>query len=302
VIRSEARLVEFAMRHGGAVTLRELLGLGLARRDVGALVRRGRLLRPAAQVFVPAVLREVAGRDPRRRHLLSAAVALAVRGRPPELVISHASAALIHGLPVLGPPPATVELTGPSGFCGRIGRGVRLYEAELPGRFVCRVFGIAVSTPARTCVDLAREHGFPAGLVAADNALGADRCQALELADAAGHFRGTPFAEVTERVREAADGRSSSVLRSLSRAVLLDTDLPEPLFQSADPPVDFLWPRERVAGRTDEGDLARPDDDLRAAGYDVVRWGWAELRDGPDIVVTRIRAAFARTRRQGHWR
>jgi len=288
------------MRHGGAVTLSELLGLGLARRDVGALVRRGRLLRPAGQVFVPAVLREVAGRDPRRRHLLSAAVALAVRGRPADLVVSHASAALIHGLPVLGPPPAIVELTGPPGFRGRTGRGVRLHAAELPGRFVCRVFGVPVSTPARTCADLAREHGVPAGLVAADQALATGRCGAVELADAVRHFRGTPDAEATSRVGEIADGRPTSVLRSLSRAVLLDSDLPEPLFQSADPPADFLWPREHVAGRTDESDTS--DEDLRAAGYDVVRWGWAELRAGPDIVVTRIRAAFARTRRQGHWR
>ncbi len=298
VFRSEARLVERAMRHGGVVTLSDLRGLGLTRRDVGALIRRGRLLRPAPRVFVPTAIREAAGRDPRRRHLLSAAVALAVRGRPADLVVSHASAALIHGLPVLGPAPVTVMLTRPPGTKERAGRDAQVYEADLPTRFAGDVFGVPVATAARTCVDLGRACGLPAGLAAADRAVRAGLCTRLDLADAADCFRGGPDAGVAAQVKEHADGRSGSVLRSLSRAVLLTADLPEPEFQPADLPAAFLWRRERVAAVTDENGAGHEHLD----GYEVIRWGWADLRDGPDIVITRVRAAFARTRRLGHWR
>ena len=65
---------------------------------------------------------------------------------------------------------------------------------------------------------------------------------------------------------------------------------------------DFAWPGHRVIGEADgllkyadRRDLLaekQREDDLRRAGWVVVRWTWAEITRTPRLVVTRLRRAL----------
>lgn len=77
--------------------------------------------------------------------------------------------------------------------------------------------------------------------------------------------------------------------------------------------MDFAWPEHRTIGEFDGrvkyGRLLRPGEDagevvfrekvredlLRDAGWQVVRWVWADL-DRPHVVADRVRRAFRRAR------
>ena len=146
-----------------------------------------------------------------------------------------------------------------------------------------------------------RQLPFDEGVILADAALaaGADRGQLLA-ATAAG--RGCRRAE---QVLLFADGRSESPGESLSRVRMHQADIVAPVLQH---PIrdaggvllgrsDFYWDHVRTIGEFDgalkygelaptEADLARVvlsekrrEQRIRDAGYNVVRWTWAELWD-----------------------
>lgn len=71
---------------------------------------------------------------------------------------------------------------------------------------------------------------------------------------------------------------------------------------------DFLWPAQRTIGEADgKGKYRTPEDlyaekrredQLRGLGFEVVRWGWADVA-GPDWALReRVLAAFARAGRR----
>jgi very-short-patch-repair endonuclease len=106
---------------------------------------------------------------------------------------------------------------------------------------------------------------------------------------------------------------------SRSRVLLDRARLPAPVLQWEVPArrwvgrTDFAWPELRTVGEFDGrvkyGRLLRPgqepgdvvfdekrrEDAIRDAGFQVVRWVWADLDDF-DEVVARLYAAFARAR------
>ncbi|HET7901291.1 MAG TPA: DUF559 domain-containing protein [Candidatus Nanopelagicales bacterium] len=109
---------------------------------------------------------------------------------------------------------------------------------------------------------------------------------------------------------ELGDPSSESPLESMSRGWMHETGVPRPLLQqsvtgeSGRPyRVDFLWPDHRVIGEADGmskyGSIEdvraekRREDDLRRAGYTVVRWTYEELMKDPLAVMLRIQRALA---------
>lgn len=83
-------------------------------------------------------------------------------------LLSHRTAALALGLPILGRPPKRLELTHPSH-----GRGTALHhvrERAVPPHEVVILpgFVMACTSAARTVMDLGRDLGVEAGLLAAD--------------------------------------------------------------------------------------------------------------------------------------
>jgi len=300
------------------LTTEQLVGAGVSKERIGRLVRQGILTSPRRGTYVPVLMAAKAAADPRREEALRVASALARRSG--ELVASHQSAAVMHGLDTLTASSArTVTVTRSPHEQGSQsgGPGVRLYLAELPEEHVTKRFGVACTSVARTVVDLARCGTLDAGVVVADSALRMKLTGPGELAavlEACDHWPGTATAR---RAIEFGDGRAESALESIAR-VAFDRhglEAPEPqVWLGGDGlrvgRVDFYWPRHRTIAEADgnakyRGDrrnvtwqLAR-DTRLRDAGFEVVHFTWAEIVYAPEQVITRIRAAFARAARIG---
>jgi predicted transcriptional regulator of viral defense system len=73
-----------------------------------------------------------------------------------ESVVSHHSAAVLHGLPVRIPLPPRVHLTRARPSGGKIRTYVHVHVAALSELEVCEIDAFKVTSVARTVVDLAR--------------------------------------------------------------------------------------------------------------------------------------------------
>jgi hypothetical protein len=241
---------------------------------------------------------------------LRLASVLAVAG--PGAVGSHHSAAAIHRLDQLGrQPPEVVAVTRAPGG-NRTGRpGVRVHVAALPGGHVTVRGGVRVTSVARTVVDLARTGSFQAGVVAADSALHGGQVTKDELRAVVADCARWPGIRRAGLVVEFADGRSESALESISRVAFRDHGIPAPELQmpvGGDNGVvgraDFLWRRYATIGEADGAmkyadtgraiSQLRRDAALRAAGFQVVHFTWAEITRTPGQVARSIREAFRR--------
>ncbi|MBI4901681.1 MAG: hypothetical protein HY829_14570, partial [Actinobacteria bacterium] len=141
-----------------------LQAAGSTRQTVRTQIASGRLVRVRHGVFVAA---DGWPADPAGQHVVRARAELVVH---PEAVISHGSAALLWGLPHPGPTswhdrPPSVTLAAGGG--ARSGRGPATHHVgRLPTSQVTRDGeGYAVTTVARTAVDLADDLGLPERLV-----------------------------------------------------------------------------------------------------------------------------------------
>ncbi|MCW2721515.1 MAG: hypothetical protein JWR81_5337 [Pseudonocardia sp.] len=267
-------------------------------------------LRPGA--YLPAD-------DPRledvfARHVLL--VRATVRKVAPDAVASHASAAVLHGLPLWRTALDRVHVTKDRRSGGRRTSLLHVHVAALDGDEIVEVDGVAVTSVARTVADLARSESFEQALVPADAALHRHLVVPDDLTDAVGrgaHRSGTPRAR---RVIAFADAGSMSPGETLSRLAIHRAGLPPPVLQYEIPgtgaEVDFWWPMFRTAGEFDGlakyGRLLAPEqtaadavvaekireDRVRDEQVGVVRWTWDELPPRFAPVVARIRASFDR--------
>ncbi len=258
---------------------------------------------PAGGVTAPAggaVPDHTAAGDDTRLALAATAAALVRPGQ----VISHRSAAVVHGLPLLTR-PKTPELTG----CPRSTLGQRsevvVRSAALRPDEVTTWFGAPVTTVARTVVDVARGDRR-AGLVAADAARHERLVTADELAAAVRGCTGWPGARAAREIGVLASPLAESPLESLTRLCVLDAELPAPELQVriTDPGdgwscrVDMLWRAPRVVLEAD-GRLKytgaelwrekRRQLRLERLGYRVVRAIWSDVTQRPDELLEQLR-------------
>ena len=284
------------------------------------MVRDGSLrsLRPgvyATAATVSALAREP--RDERARQaggqLLQVAATLAVTGS--RSAGSHRSAALVHGLGLVGRGlESATEITRAPGERGSYtGRpGVLVHIAALPAEHVVSYRGVLLTSVPRTVIDLARTLPFGEGVAVADSALHAGLTSKSELAAVIADCARWRGLQRAREVTAFSDARSESVLESLSRAVFYQAGLPPPDLQvwvGDDSEVigraDFLWRRYNTIGEADgafkyqtparaRAQLER-DARLRAAGYEVVHFTWAEITRVPAQVVEAIQLAFRRS-------
>lgn len=182
----------------------------------------------------------------RRRHALSAAAAAILN---PGHVVTGRTAAILHGLPTVDV-PARPELTVAAAARVRR-RGAR--SATLPATAVGDWYGIALTTAARTVVDVAR-HSRTEGIVVADAALRCRLTTRAGLRTALERVAGWPGARAAREICRLADPLAESPLESLTRLAIHDAGLPAPVLQAPiDIPgrrypyyVDMLWPERRV--------------------------------------------------------
>jgi predicted transcriptional regulator of viral defense system len=246
------------------------------------------------------------------RHRL--AVRAAVRELGADAVVSHASAAVLHGLPIWLIPLDRVHVTKNRSSGGRRAPRVHVHVAALGPADVIDNAGIRVTSVARTIVDVARSVSFEKGVVVADAALSRGLVDGSDLADSLHRMRRRGGVPLARRVIAFADARSESVGESRSRVAIARAGLPPPTLQwevrdedgRLIGRVDFGWPEQRVIGEFDgrmkygrqpdpdvtEGEAVyrekRREDELRAERLAVVRWGWEDL-DGFEAVARRLR-------------
>lgn len=296
----------------------ELTARGMTRHDITTALEAGSVTRVGRDAYV------VGGRASRERDdLVERGVAVS-RRLGEGGVLSHVSAAALHGLPLWGLPTGRVTASLP-----QAGRGHRrtpslvVYDAPLDGA-VTVVDGIPVTTPARTAVDLARAHRLDPAVCVADRVLARGLAGTEELrrhVDAAAGFRGVSRAR---RMLDLATGEAVNPLETRSRLAVLRGGLP-PAEVNVDlydesggflARPDFLWRAWRLVGEcdglekytlggTDKASVKAAiaeekarEERLRAAGWVIIRWMWRDL-DDPRALVRRIRAAMLRQEAAG---
>jgi hypothetical protein len=277
--------------------------------QLGELVR----LRPGAYVGAAAVL------DAEMRHRRLITATLAGLRRP--AVVSHQSAAVLHGLPLWGVPLDRVHVTRRPPASSDVGRFLRCHVARLPGDDVVEVDGIAVTGIVRTLLDLARGLPFEPAVALLDAALFRKAVDPAVLTEGLAGSERMPGARAAARAVRFADGRSESVGESRSRVLLHRLGLSASTLQlevrAGDVLVgraDFGWEAERLLGEFDGrvkyGRMLRPgqspgdavfeekrrEDALRDEDWGVVRWTWADLT--PQVLGPRVRRALERGRRR----
>ncbi len=243
---------------------------------------------------------------PEARHLLAVRAAVAQLG--PGTVVSHVSAAVVHGLAVWDVPLDRVHVTRRGRSGGRRSRHLHLHVLPLEPDDIVLVGGIAVTSVARTVADLARVLPFEQAVVVTDSALHLARRSGQggrhgDLAAALARYPRRHGGAAAGRVLGFATDLAESVGESRSRVAMAAAGLPAPALQvvlhstegRSLGRVDFWWEEHQVVGEFDGrvkyGGLLRPgqsagdavfaekvrEDAIRQPGRRVVRWTWAEL-------------------------
>jgi hypothetical protein len=217
-------------------------------RSIRRRTERGEFLRIGHGVSTPAQAFRDASEAARHRARIDAVLAAS----RPGLIVSHASAVVMHGLPWFGPLPDRVVLSDPTRD-----RAQRLrFSDKVParGRDVATVLidGVETTDLVTTAIDVSLRSDRGHALVVLDAVLrrGVDRRDLLA------ELESRPTRRGVQRVRallELADGRIESVGESLAQLVMHDLGLPRPELQhefSVDgrciARVDFWFPEQGV--------------------------------------------------------
>ena len=276
---------------------RSLRAQGLNTADLARLSRDGELtrVRRGAYSHDPG---EDLRREEQHRRLVLATAPLLLDGS----VLSHGSAAVLHGLPVWAPAIAKVHVT-----CSRSGQGkrravVHVHGAPLSDTDLTIVEGVVVTSVVRTVLDLGRTRPMEQAVAAGDAALRAGLLPTT-LGSGLLEMERWPGVRAARRAVAFLDSRSESVGESVSRVRMHLDGLPAPELQQeilgpdgrVIARVDFLWREQRLVGEFDGkvkyGRLLEPgqpveavlfdekvrEDRIRDEDYGVVRWVWADL-------------------------
>jgi hypothetical protein len=286
---------------------------GFDTRDIRTLRQRGDLvqLRRGAYVRELPAERTV---DEAHRDLIRATI--------PQLredaVVSHVSAAVLHGLPVWSKALDRVHVTRNRSGGGKRRTLVQVHASPLGEDDVTSLGGIPITSLARTVLDLCRTLPFEQAVAAGDHALRLGLLAAA-LDEGLALLEGWPGTRQARRAIAFLDARSESAGESVSRVRIHEAGLPAPVPQREiyGPDgrlvarVDFCWDEQRTVGEFDGkikyGRLLKPgqpieevlfeekrrEDALRDLGWQIVRWLWAELyRQG--VIRDRVLRAFGR--------
>jgi hypothetical protein len=272
-------------------------------------------------IFVETAVWASLRADQRHRILVQAAA----RYCPDAVTVCHHSAAAMWRLPSIERWPDRVQTIVGAAGGGRSTRLFRRHAVGVPSDTVA-IDGLRVTSLVRTVVDVAASTSFAAAVVIADAALrrtdhavdGVPRSSVTrtDLLDAAELIPAGQGGAKARRSLAFADGRADRPGESLSRVAMALAGIPAPDLQvevfgasGARYFADFGWMElnllgefdghgkyslpEFLKGRTPQQaliDEKRREDDLRAAGYRVVRWEWETARS-PERLATHLRRA-----------
>ncbi len=292
-----------------------MLQAGATDAEIRAALAAGRFTRLATGVYVDT--EPYLALTPEERYVVRVH---AMAARSPGLIVSHLSAAALHGLPLVRTKLGAVHLTRPGNGGGTRTAARRVHVGELPASMRMTLGGIELTTVARTLVDLGRCEKPATTVTAADAALQAGTATTDLIAAALleAKFRaGTPAAT---RALGCVDGRSESPGESLLRLSMRGRGLPEPELQ-----VEIYDEEGTFVARVDLAILAfgiliefdgkkkytqllRPGEDavdavlrekrreerLTELGWLVIRVSWDDLRNPAELANRILRAGKAR--------
>lgn len=188
---------------------------------------------------------------PRRRHVLQAIAALPAWTA--RLVVSHETAAAVHGCPRLGDWPRRVQVTDPERTRGQATAHAVKHAAGLEPGDVWTVSGLAVTSPGRTAADLLLTQRHGESVVLLDDLL---HRGLIDRSDVEARVRARPRARARVSALRSlafASPHAESAGESLTRVLLDRIGAPVPALQRSfdiaswyDPRVDFWFPDQGV--------------------------------------------------------
>jgi hypothetical protein len=216
------------------------------------------------------------------------------------------SAAVMHGLPLIGFPPDRPQLLRDRGETRSRGHDRHERISRLPAEDVTVIDGVRTTVLQRTWADIAAEEAFRNAVVLADAVLrkGVTRDELFERATCSTARKAAVFAEPL----------AESALESISRVGFLTIAVPIPrpqvrvLYAGEEiARVDNLWDEFNTIGQADGAlkykDSSRvlrdkwQDERLESLGFEVVRWGWSDAWT-PELLRGPLARGFERGSRQ----
>lgn len=246
--------------------------------------------------------RWAAGPGGERHRLATLAASL-----PPGAAFSGPTAARLHGLELAEADPPEVVVPHDSSVSGRAQARVRKIQLA-PGDVVIRD-GLPVTSPLRTCFDMAGRLPLVEAVIGVDMALHAGLVELEALRRYVAARRGVAGVVGARRVVDLAEPKAESPMETRLRLLLVRAGLPRPQAQvelrdargSFVGRPDLYYPQARLGleydGENHRDRLIsdnRRQNGLQALGVLLLRYTGADLRDRPTQVVREVRRALAR--------
>jgi hypothetical protein len=305
-------MLDLTYLHSHRVFLRrEALAHGYDDRDLRAAKRAGQVVRVRQGAYTAA--EHWSSADPYARHRMLCHAVLATHS---GVVLSHTSAAVMHGIALWDPDLSQVHLTRLDGTATRVSHDIRYHRGRIPADHVVHLKEGRSTTPARAAVEHASVASVESGLVAVDSYLHLYAQKDLREVEAVQRARrgwpGGSRLQITLRLaRPGAESVGESRLRFLCwRFGLPEPELQVPIYDPAGALVgisDFGWRDHNLLGEFDGkvkyGRYLRPGEDPADAvfrekrredlmrehsGCSMIRFTWADLHS-PVHTATRLR-------------
>ena len=268
---------------------------GLTRHQVRQRVRSGDWVRLARGAYLPDGGERLQDQDTYvRRRAEHAMLAIAAASRNRGTVVTDASAAVLHGLPVARV-PSNVQLGVAPGEWSGTRNGIDFRVRKFSDDEVLRS-RVPVASAQRCWIDITRYATLADSLVTGDAGARSGLISVDQASIDMDSWRGQRGCRRLARALLWVDGIRESPLESSSFAYFIEYQVPLPRMQAEIrgvngvfiARVDFLWDRVKLVGEAD-GRLKyedaealyaekRREDLIRAQGFQMVRWGWADLR------------------------
>ncbi|KQY59709.1 hypothetical protein ASD11_09205 [Aeromicrobium sp. Root495] len=296
-------LIAVAHANGGYLMRHQLLDLGYSDDAIRAFMRTGLLRRVRHGTYVPTVLWQ--SWSDSERHAVK--VRSVVDKLGPGVVVTHQSAAALHGFDLWGVDLESVHVTRLDGRNGRTEAGIVFHSGQITEDDCVEVDGRLLSAPQRAALETSASTGVEQGVVVLSSALHLGVVEKGGLEESIdrdfARWQGTRTARVAVRL---ADGRLESVGESRSFYMMWVHQVPAPELQvevhDRDGRIigrsDFGWsayrhlgefdgmlkygrlnPHGEDPGRQIEREKVR-EDRMRGTRRGMSRWVWIELGTG----------------------
>ena len=224
----QPRFAHYLTHQHGLILRRQALAAGMSSEQIKGLVRRREWVAVRRGVYTTRAHWESLDRYVGRPRLEVWAAALTTR--TPHLV-SHDSAAYLHGLSILEADPRLVHVTRIGVLGGRTRHGIKHHKAPVRTAQIEFIDDHPVLDVPRTVADIGREHGLRHAIVAANSALRRGETRSA-LRAAVQDMTSWPYVTVPRQSVEWADGRCENPGEDLTMLLLkqLGVGLVQPQF------------------------------------------------------------------------